>query len=243
MLTRRALLSGLATAALLPEPFAEAATWVKLGERRVTRFAERDVITLPRYSGTYSKIKLLVLNNDVEFYDLKVVYGSGEIDDIRVRSKIRAGGETRTIDLRGGNRYVSQVVMTYGRGFRFRGPAVIIVLGLKTQAASRDWRKLGERRVERFVDVDIINVSDRTNYTKLKIRVLGNPVEFYDVKVEYENGAVDDIRIRSRIAAGGETRTIDLRGGERYIRRIYLAYAKNFLAIGPAVVQVFGRES
>ena len=243
MLSRRALLSGLATAALLPAPFAGAATWVKLGERRVTRVAERDTINIARYSGTFSKIKLLVLNNDVEFYDLKVVYGNGDVDDIRVRDRIRAGGETRTIDLRGGNRYLSQVVMTYGRGFNFRGPAVIIVLGLKTETVTYDWRLLGERRVEAFADVDIINVSDRTSYTKLKIRVLGNPVEFYDVKVEYGNGAIDDISIRSRIPAGGETRVIDLRGRDRYIRRIYLAYAKNFLAIGPAVVQVFGRES
>lgn len=243
MLTRRALLSGLAVSALLPAAPAGAATWVKLGERRVTRFAERDVINIARYEGTYSKIKLLVLNNDIEFYDLKVVYGSGEIDDIRVRSRIRAGGETRSIDLRGGDRFVRQVVMTYGRGFNFRGPAIIIVLGLQSQAASRDWRKLGERRVERFGDIDIITVSDRTSYTKLKIRVLGNAVEFYDVKVEYGNGAVEDVRIRSRIPAGGETRTIDLRGRDRYIRRIYLAYAKGFLSRGPAVVQVFGRES
>ncbi|CAN5413513.1 hypothetical protein BH10PSE7_BH10PSE7_32390 [soil metagenome] len=243
MLTRRALFSGSAAAVLLSFLPAEAATWVKLGERRVDRFAERDIIKIGPYKGVYSKIKLLVLNNDVEFYDLKVVYGNGGIDDIPVRNRIRAGGETRTIDLRGGNRVLSQVVMTYGKGFRFRGPAIIVVLGLQSAAASSDWRKLGERRVEKFGDVDIINVSDRTTYTKLKIRVLNNAVNFFDVKVEYGNGQIDDIPVRSLIPAGGETRVIDLRGRNRYIRRIYLAYAKGFFSRGPAIVQVYGRES
>jgi hypothetical protein len=222
---------------------AAAATWVKLAETRVDHVAERDIIKIPRLTAAFSKIKLIVLNNDVEFYDLKVVYGNGKVDDIPVRNRIPAGGETRTIDLAGDDRNISQVVMTYGKGFRFRGPAVIIVLGLQSAAVSNDWVKIGERQAGNFADVDVINVSDRTSFTKLKLRVLGNDVEFFDVKVEYGNGAVDDIPVRSRIRAGGETRVIDLRGRDRYIRRVLLVYAKGFRGFGPDVVQVFGRVS
>jgi len=50
---------------------------------------------------------------DVEMLDLKVIYGSGEPDDIPVRHFIRAGERTRPLDLRGRERSIERVDMVY----------------------------------------------------------------------------------------------------------------------------------
>lgn len=62
--------------------------------------------------------------------DLKVVYANGEPDDLPVRSEIRAGGETRAIDLRGRNRAIHEVQLVYRTRPSFRGLATVEVWGL-----------------------------------------------------------------------------------------------------------------
>jgi hypothetical protein len=43
--------------------------------------------------------------------DLKVIYANGEPDDIAVHAEIRAGGQTRALDLRGERRPIRQIEM------------------------------------------------------------------------------------------------------------------------------------
>jgi hypothetical protein len=50
---------------------------------------------------------------DVEFVDLSVVYENDTKQDIPVRSLIRAGGETRVMDLEGTDRAIKKIVLTY----------------------------------------------------------------------------------------------------------------------------------
>ena len=62
--------------------------------------------------------------------DLKVVYANGEPDDIPVRSVIRAGRETRALDLRGRDRAIDRIDMVYRSRPNFRGQATVCVEGL-----------------------------------------------------------------------------------------------------------------
>jgi hypothetical protein len=61
--------------------------------------------------------------------DLKVVYGSGNPDDIPVKAQIRAGATSGKLDLRGAARNIDRVEMVYRSRPDFRGQAEICVDG------------------------------------------------------------------------------------------------------------------
>jgi hypothetical protein len=103
--------------------------WELLGRQTVGFIADRDVVQVGRQDGDFSKIQLRVKNNDIEILDLKVVYGNGQMDDIRVRENIRAGGKTRVIDLKGGERFIRNVQLVYRSRPSFKGEAVVEVWG------------------------------------------------------------------------------------------------------------------
>ena len=69
--------------------------------------------------------------NAVYMNDLKVVYGNGVPDDIQVRSEIRDGGQTRSLDLKGrGERVIDLIEMTYRAKPNFKGSVKVCVEGL-----------------------------------------------------------------------------------------------------------------
>jgi hypothetical protein len=105
--------------------------WVELGCRNVGFIADRDVIPVGRREGRFKAIKLNVAGNDVHILDLKVIYANGAPDDISVRSRIREGGETRPLDLRGFDRSIDRVELVYERQVNFRGRAKVCVHGLQ----------------------------------------------------------------------------------------------------------------
>jgi len=103
--------------------------WELVGSQKVGFLVDKDVIQVGRRDGDFSKIKLMVKGNEVEILDLKVVYANGKHDDIRVRNKIRAGGETRAIDLQGGDRFIRRVEFVYRSRPSFKGQATIELWG------------------------------------------------------------------------------------------------------------------
>lgn len=103
--------------------------WELLGSQKVGFLTDKDVIQVGRKDGDFSKIKLVVKNNDVEFKDVTVVYGNGAKDDVSVRNRIRAGGETRAIDLKGGDRFIKRVELVYKSKPSFKGQATVELWG------------------------------------------------------------------------------------------------------------------
>lgn len=248
------------------------AEWELLGEKAVGFGVDRDVINVGRREGRFERLMLRVGRNDIEVLDLKVIYGNGEVDDIRVRHSIRAGGETRPLDLQGDHgRRIDRIELTYRSRPSFRGQAVIQVYGDSARGRDRDdrygrdegrrgdrgddradrgghrrsydWELLGSQRVNWLADRDSINVGRREGkFRKIKLRVRGNDVEMHDLKVIYGNGEVDDISVREHIREGRETRPLDLSGRDRFIRRIDMKYARKLNFRGSAVVEVWGLQ-
>ena len=108
-----------------------AGKWVELGCQQVSFIGkDRDSIRVGRSEGRFKAIKLAARGNDVEMLDLKVIYANGEPDDIPVRSLIRAGRETRSIDLRGRDRAIDRIDMVYRSRPNFRGQATVCAEGL-----------------------------------------------------------------------------------------------------------------
>ena len=103
---------------------------MQLGCKRVGFGVDRDVIPVGRQEGRFKAVRLKAAGNDVHMLDLKVVYSNGEVDDIPVRADIRAGSQTRPLDLRGRERSIRQVEMIYQSRPNFRGQANMCVEGL-----------------------------------------------------------------------------------------------------------------
>ena len=115
---------GLTARAAAPAP-----DWVQLGCRDVDLNADRDVIEVGRRDGTFTAIRLRAIGNAVRMIDLKVIYGNGEPDDIRVRARIPEGGSSGPLDLRGRDRGINRIQMIYSRVPNWRGRARICVDG------------------------------------------------------------------------------------------------------------------
>jgi hypothetical protein len=105
--------------------------WEELGCQRVGFLVDRDAIRVGRREGRFKAIRLHVRGADVNMLDLTVVYGNGAPDHIPVRSVIRQGDRTRPLDLRGWERVIDRVEMTYRSIPNFKGQATVCVEGLQ----------------------------------------------------------------------------------------------------------------
>ncbi|MDO9381802.1 MAG: hypothetical protein Q7T86_02970 [Hyphomicrobiaceae bacterium] len=104
-------------------------SWELLGSQKVGFLIDKDVIQVGRKDGDFSKIKIVVKGNDVEFKDVDIVYGNGQKDDIQIRNRIKAGGETRAVDLKGGDRFIKRVEFVYKSKPSFKGQATVELWG------------------------------------------------------------------------------------------------------------------
>jgi hypothetical protein len=125
-LATRAIATG-ALICLAIAPTAAEARWERLGCQKVGFITDKDVIRVGRGEGRFKSIRLQVSGNKVYMDDLKVIYANGEPDDISVRSEIRAGGQTRPLDLRGERRAIKQIEMKYRSQPNFKGEATVCV--------------------------------------------------------------------------------------------------------------------
>jgi len=125
-LATRAIATG-ALICLAIAPTAAEARWERLGCQKVGFITDKDVIRVGRGEGRFKSIRLQVAGNKVYMDDLKVIYANGEPDDILVRSEIRAGGQTRPLDLRGERRAIKQIEMKYRSQPNFKGEATVCV--------------------------------------------------------------------------------------------------------------------
>ncbi len=120
--------------------------------------------------------------------------------------------------------------------------STVVGVALEASAARPGWVHLGDRTVTDRADRDVIVVSgERGRFAALKLAVRKRAVELHRVRVVFGDGEVQELELRRVIPAGGETRTLDLDGGGRVIRRVELFYDAQSLG-GRAVVKLYGRR-
>jgi hypothetical protein len=209
------------------------ADWELLGSAGYKLRLEQSIIDVGKSEGRYQAVRLEVAGSDVEIFDLRIVYGNGTAEELRVREVFRAGTASRRIALSGGDRFIRQIIVTYLP----RGPFQLKVFG---EPAER-WVELGCRSVGFRVDRDVIKVGRFEGaFRKIRLRVIGNKIEVFDLNVVYGNGSRDDIRVRAIIPDGGITKPLDLRGTGRAIKQIEMIYRSQPNFKGTAAVCVDG---
>ena len=110
---------------------ASSASWERLGCKQVGFHVDRDTLKVGRKDGSFAKIKMKVKSAPIEFFGARVVFGNGGKQDIKFNQIVKAGSESRPIDLKGDERGISQIVLLYRSIPTFKGKAEVCVDGLQ----------------------------------------------------------------------------------------------------------------
>ncbi|MGH7672606.1 MAG: hypothetical protein ACREMC_06880 [Gemmatimonadales bacterium] len=118
-----------------------------------------------------------------------------------------------------------------------------LALAPATARPADEWELLGSRRVSFAAERDVIEVGVREGlFSAIKIEVAGGHLEMYNIRLTFGNGDVWSPNTRVTFREGSWSRTIDLPGPARVIRRIEFWY-RSRLRRGQATVRVFGRAA
>ena len=223
--------------------------WELLGEKSVGFGVDRDVIRVGRREGRFSKIAFEVRDNDIEFIEATVFFDRGPPQPLPVRQFVRAGTRSRPFDFAWGDRVIDRIELVYRSRPGFRERAKVAVFGLRDFAPPPPppppvarWEELGCSKAGFLPDHDTIGVGRHEGrFHQIQLRVFRNKVHIINLRVIYSNGQPDDIPVRSEIRDGGESRPLDLVGGDRFIDRVELFYQAKPSFKGSAKVCVFGR--
>jgi hypothetical protein len=103
--------------------------WQRLGCKTVGFSVDKDTIQIGRGSDPVKRLKLLVKNAPIEFYELRVVFGNGQTENISIHQAVRAGSESLPINLPGAGRGIEKIDMLYRSIPTFKGNAEVCVHG------------------------------------------------------------------------------------------------------------------
>ena len=187
---------------------------------------EREVINVGGREGEFRGFRFEVRQSDVEVLDLRIVYGNGQTEDVRVRQLFRAGSSSRVIELGAPRRALRQIIVN----FVPKGPARIVFFGVEGSGGgggggSGEWVRLGCKDVRFIIDRDTLKVGrDQGRFSALRLKASRAPIEVFDLRVTFANGVQQTVRVREFIAPGGSSRPIDLVGNNRGIDRIEMIY-------------------
>src|SRR5258706_12811515 len=87
--------------------------WVMLGQTHVDGAIDHDRIVVNGARGEFRSLRILVKNNGIRFDRVLVHFNNGTTIPVPIREHIRAGGQSRIIDLPPGRRGVQEVEFWY----------------------------------------------------------------------------------------------------------------------------------
>jgi hypothetical protein len=104
-----------------------------------------------------------------------------------------------------------------------------------------NWRELGRVKAGHNGDHDRIEINGpHDSYRRLKFRVENSPLNMSKMVVVYEDGAPENIEVRNDIPKGGESRSIDLKGGKRKLKSVEFWFDTKGVLNGKAEVILYG---
>jgi hypothetical protein len=107
--------------------------------------------------------------------------------------------------------------------------------------AAGSWQYLGDKWVNFGLDHDELVLGNiRDNFRQIRLRVTDGPLHIMDMKVHFDNGAVQDVPIKALIKQGQQSRIIDLNGGSRSLEKITFWYETVGFRKGRSRVAVWG---
>ena len=116
-----------------------------------------------------------------------------------------------------------------------------------SEAQVGGWTVLGRHSVKIIKpEHDVVLVGNTQGFfTHIDMKVAGNSVHFYDVKVIYGNNEQDHLQVRRLVPAGGSTGPLELnreKYRQRVIKEIHLTYQSGKWFKGRAEVEILGKR-
>lgn len=107
----------------------------------------------------------------------------------------------------------------------------------------QEWELLGSRQVSFAAERDVIPVTTREGrFTAIRLEVEGGNLHMYNVRVVFGDGSVFSPETRLNFHQGNWSRTINLPGAARVIRRVEFAYRSEGRR-GRALVRIYGLQA
>lgn len=106
------------------------------------------------------------------------------------------------------------------------------------------WENLGQRKVNYSLDRDEIMVTARDGrFSAVKLKVRKGAINMHKMTIHFGDGTKQQVNLRNKIPAGGETRVVNLKGNKkRVIRKVVFWYDTKNLANKRATVELWGRH-
>jgi hypothetical protein len=107
-------------------------------------------------------------------------------------------------------------------------------------APDEKWEVVGSKEIGFKADYDVIVLTaGQDRFRRIKFQVKGSAVDMIKIEITYDTGSAEEVEMRGKIADGGESRTIDIKGVKKKIRKITFWYdTKGFS--GNATVTILG---
>jgi hypothetical protein len=111
--------------------------WHEIGEVTVDFKKEREEVVILG-ANRFSAIKFRVEDEPIDLVSAEIVYDKGDNQNITTIFHIKAPGESRNIDLNGGERNVKKIIFVYKTMPNANGKkAHVVIWGLKTNTDSK----------------------------------------------------------------------------------------------------------
>ena len=121
--------------------------------------------------------------------------------------------------------------------------APVLLLALATSMpAHAAWKVLGVIKADKGLDRDEVSVSAKRAYRQVKLKADAADVVIESLHVVYGSGEPDKIDVRKTLRAGTTTFPLDLKGGDRFIRKIVLWYKTSASESKKAIVTIYGND-
>ncbi len=86
------------------------------------------------------------------------------------------------------------------------------------------WHKIGEVTADFKKEKEEVMVMGADRFASIRFKVTDAPIDLVSLEVFYESGDKQDVKVNMPVKSPGESRTIDLNGGERNVKKIVFVY-------------------
>ena len=221
-------------------------TGVKLGSVQVADRTSKDVIRLPGCNGSQNipvnSIQLKVRKKPVQIDKVKVVFHNDQEQLLTVKKHMKAGEDSRWLDLKGDARCIKKIVFVGDadtKRINSKKQSTIVVVGkVKTKKAVENELpsprksnngskihtltrvKLGEQTERETKFLPSCKTDDNLRVSQIRVAVKNHPAEINKVRIQFQNGNDQIFHVNKHLAVGQMSQWVDLDGGSRCIKRV-----------------------
>jgi len=105
------------------------------------------------------------------------------------------------------------------------------------------WHKIGTTTVDFQAETDEIIVIGADRFAFIKIKIEDAPVNLVSFDIYFENGEKQNVTIGKEIKNPGETRVVQINGGERRIKKVVFLYKTVASSMDKAKVELWGLKT